>query len=128
MTTNRHSALATTNNAITMCIVAYRERKNKMGNTLSNFTNYERGNKQIYEFSVCWNGFKFQIIYGEMFNGDYEQWFIAIPEEGVTCIAAEPTNIYTNEAHLEKIFGYRKKAQAIALAIMMHYEEMKGDK
>lgn len=99
-----------------------------MGNTLSNFTNYPREDKKIFEFSVCWNGFKFQIIYGQMFKENGEQWFISIPEEGVTCIAAEPTNIYTNEAHLEKVFGYRKKAQAIALAIMMHYEQVKGER
>lgn len=97
-----------------------------MGNTLSNFTNYDRKDKQIYEFSVCWNGFKFQIIYGEMINGSDNQWFIAIPEENICCIAAEPTNIYTNEAHLLNEVGYDKKTKAIALAIMQHYMAKKG--
>lgn len=99
-----------------------------MGNTLSNFTDYPREGKQIYEFSVCWDGFKFQIIYGQMFNGSYEQWFITLPEEGIVCIAAEPTNIYTNENHLKDKVGYDKKAQAIAMAVMQHYISMKGVK
>lgn len=102
-----------------------------MGNTLSNFTNYNREDKKIYEFSVCWNGFKFQIVYGEMFKQDGSQWFIAIPEEEVCCIADEPTNVFTNAKHLLKIVGYDKKAEAIATAIMEHYLstnfEKKGD-
>lgn len=94
-----------------------------MDMNLSNFTNYDRKGFKVYEFSFCWNGFKFQVIYGQMHNGNLPQWFIAIPEEELCCIAAEPTNIYTNETHLEGIVGYRKKAQAIAMAIMAHYEE-----
>lgn len=99
-----------------------------MNRNLSNFINYGRKGFAVYEFSVCWNGFKFQILYGQMHNGDREQWFIAIPEEEICCIADEPTNIFTNAKHLLKIVGYDKKAEAIATAIMEHYLSTNFDK
>lgn len=96
-----------------------------MNSCLTNFMNYERKDKEVYEFSFCWNGFKFHIIYGTMNNGDREKWFIAIPDMDVSCVAAEPMNIYSNEEQLYKLFHYSDKAKAVALAIMMHYETRK---
>lgn len=101
------------------------EKGKTMGN---NYIDYPRQDKEIYEFSFCWNGFKFQIIYGQMHNGDYEQWFISLPEEGICCIAAEPMNIYTNENHLLRQVGYEKKAKAIASAVMQHYVSFNYEK
>ena len=88
-----------------------------MENIPKDFKNFEE--TKVQEFSFCWNDSYVHIVYGKFNN---HQWFVAIPNEHISCITSHPTHICANEQCLNNIVN-RSMAQAISLAIMMHYEE-----
>lgn len=83
-----------------------------------------RGSKtEVTEFVVETDGLSFGIIYGECESG----YFIAIPNFGVSVLAAAPDDTFYNR---ERLRGCKNKlvadsAGTLACAIMKYFEEDK---
>lgn len=73
---------------------------------------------KVNEISIDFNGNNYLTIFGKHING----WFIAIPNWGVSCEAAEPTNTFYNYEKLHDHF-IANVALAIAEAISEYWKK-----
>lgn len=70
------------------------------------------GKDEAWEISVDYDGFNYLVIFGHHING----WFIAIPNHGISCEAAEPLDVVYNANRLARVIG-SPVANEIAYAI-----------
>lgn len=75
------------------------------------------------DFRLDVNGISYIIVYGRYING----YFIALPEDGKSCKAAAPWDIFYNRWQLRKNGVDDETAKAIAKAIKELYKDDKED-
>lgn len=76
----------------------------------------------LFEASIDLNGSNYLVIYGKHING----YFICIPNWGISCEAAEPSDVFYNARNLCKngISIVESEAKALAQAIKQISEKI----
>ena len=78
--------------------------------------------EDVHEVSIDYDGFNYLTIFGHHING----WFIAIPNHGVCCEAACPTDIFYNTGMLREFFNDSKVGQALSKGIAEYWSKTQG--